>query len=240
MLRKTQGIVLHNVNYRDNSVISQIYTRDFGRQSYLIHGVRNQRGPIRPSHLMPLNLVDMEVYHNPSKDIQQIKELRCNPILQNIHFDLRKNTIALFVAEVSTAVLHEETAHEDLFQFLHHFIHVLDLEDGAVANYPGYFLMELTKYLGVRPKGEYTDGDVFMLLEGAFVSPQRSHGQALDPVESQWWWKCLSSNLDEWQQTAVPNSVRSALIDHLLLYYDLHGLPGKRIKSHLVLRETLR
>lgn len=59
MLTKTRGIVVRNVNFKDNSVICHIYTEDFGSQQFMLHGVRNQKGNVRPSHIMPLNLVDL-------------------------------------------------------------------------------------------------------------------------------------------------------------------------------------
>ena len=48
MLTKTRGIVVRNVNFKDNSVICHIYTEDFGSQQFMLHGVRNQKGNVRP------------------------------------------------------------------------------------------------------------------------------------------------------------------------------------------------
>ncbi|MBI1306784.1 MAG: DNA repair protein RecO [Bacteroidetes bacterium] len=240
MLEKTKGIILNNINYRDSSVISHIYTLHFGRQSYILHGVRTQKGAIRPSHILPLSLVDLVVYNKSNTDIQQIRELRCDPVLQTIHFNLRKNSISLFVAEVLSKVLKEESSNPELFQFLTHFIHILDLEKGRIANYPVYLLIQLTKYLGVYPKGNYTEGDVFDLEEGVFTSVIHPRLQQLDKEESAWWWKMVNSNLEEWSEAEVPSAVRANLMDHLLRYYEIHGLHGDKIKSHLVLREVLR
>lgn len=240
MLQKTNGIVISNTNFRDNSIISQIYTEQFGRQSYIFHGVRNQKGAIRPSHLMPLSLLEMVVYHKASSQIQQVKELRCEPVLQSIHFDVYKNCIALFVAEVLSAVLHEEENNPNLFRFLTHFIHILDLEQSRVSNYPSYFLLQLSRHLGFYPKGNYQKGGVFNLGEGIFMSPGYFGEHCLTSAESEWWWKIMNSNLDEWSEQTVPNKVRSTLMNHLLRYFELHGLHGHKIKSHLVLREVLR
>lgn len=240
MIQKTKGIVIHNTNFRDNSIISHIYTEHFGRQSYMMHGVRNQKGAIRPSHLMQLSLLDMVVYHKHSSQIQQVKELRCDPVLQTIHFDVYKNSIAMFIAEVLSAVVHEEEANPNLFRFLSHFIHILDLEQGSVSNYPSYFLLQLSKHLGFYPKGNFTKGAVFNLEEGVFMEFGHRSEYCLTETESAWWWRIMNSNLDEWSELPVPNEVRSNLIDHLLKYFELHGLHGHRIKSHRVLREVLR
>ncbi len=240
MLEKTKGIVLNNTNFRDNSVISHIYTEKFGRQSYILHGVRNQKGVVRPSHIMPLNLLDIVVYHKSSSQIQQIKELRCDPILQSVHFNVYKNSIALFVAEVLSAVLREEETNPQMFQFLTHFIHILDLEEGRVANYPSYFLIQLSRYLGFYPKGNFTENSIFNLVEGVFMEEAVAGDMCLSTSESALWWQIMNSNIDTWSETVVKPEIRSTLLAHLLSYFEIHGLHGHKIKSHLVLKEVLR
>ncbi|MBO6517153.1 MAG: DNA repair protein RecO [Bacteroidia bacterium] len=240
MIEKTRGIVLRNTNYRDNSVISHVYTQEFGIQSYMLNGVRNQKGAIRPSHLMPLNLLDLVVYKKPTSSIQRIKELRCNPILTTIHFDVLKNSIALFIAEILNASLSEEEPNPELFQFLEHFIHILDLEDDKIANYPIYFLIHLTRYLGFFPKGTYADQQVFNLKEGMFVDNVYLNTDCVDSDYSEWWWTMLNSSLDEWTSRYIDRDIRNNLLNQLLLYYEHHGLHGRKIKSHKVLREVLR
>ena len=112
MLTKTRGIVVRNTNFKDNSVISHIYTQDYGSQSFMLHGVRNHKGAIRPSHIMSLSLVDLVFYKKDNAGIQQIKELRCSPVLQTIHFDILKNSVALFIAEIINATVPEEEQNE--------------------------------------------------------------------------------------------------------------------------------
>jgi DNA repair protein RecO (recombination protein O) len=240
MLEKTRGIVLRNTNYRDNSVISHVYTEEFGMQSLMLRGVRNQKGAIRPSHIMPLNLVDLVIYKKENAQIQQVKELRCNPILQSIHYDVYKNSIALFISEILNATLTEEEANEELYQFLDHFIRILDLENEKIGNYPLYFLIHLTRYLGFYPKGQYHENDVFNLREGLFVNEAYFNMECVDSEHSKLWWTLLNSTLDEWSQQLITRQVRTNLLNQLLNYYEIHGLHGRKIKSHHVLREILQ
>lgn len=240
MIEKARGIVLRNTNYRDNSVISHIYTREFGMQSFLINGVRNQKGAIRPSHLMPLTLLDLVIYKKENANLHRIKELRCAPVLHSIHYDIFKNSISLFVAEILNASLSEEEANEDLFQFLEHFVRILDLEDNKMGNYPIYFLIHLTRYLGFYPKGAYSEQQVFNLQEGLFVDEVYFNAECVDAEHSRWWWSMLNSTLDEWSAHPISRQVRSNLMDQLLSYYERHGLHGRKIKSHQILREVLR
>ncbi len=239
MLTKTRGIVVRNTNFKDNSVISHIYTQDYGSQSFMLHGVRNQKGAIRPSHIMPLSLVDLVFYKKDNTGIQQIKELRCSPVLQTIHFDILKNSVALFIAEIINATIPEEEQNEDLFLFLEQFIQMLDLEDERIGNYPIYFLVHLTRYLGFYPKGQYNENQVFNLNEGLFIDQAYEHINCLSQEMSKSLWQMLHTSTSNLTDIHFPRIVRGNLLDRLLLYYEIHGLHGRKIKSHKVLREVL-
>ena len=76
MLTKTNAIVIKTINYSENSIILKCFTDQYGLQSYLINGVKNQKGAIKPSHLLVLNLLELEVYHQLNKNLQRIKELK--------------------------------------------------------------------------------------------------------------------------------------------------------------------
>jgi DNA repair protein RecO (recombination protein O) len=239
MLTKTNGIVIRNVNFKDNSVISHIYTKDYGSQQFMLHGVRNQKGNVRPSHIMPLSLVELVFYKKENAGIQQIKELRCSPVLQTIHFDIMKNSVALFIAEIINATVTEEEQNEDLFQFLEQFIQMLDLESEGIGNYPIYFLVHLTRYLGFNPKGQYNENQVFNLNEGLFIDQAYEHINCLSPEMSKCLWQMLIASTEQLTAIYFPRITRANLLDQLLFYYEIHGLHGRKIKSHKVLREVL-
>ena len=239
MLTKTRGIVIRNTNFKDNSVICHMYTQDYGAQSFMLHGVRNQKGAIRPSHIMPLSLVDLVFYKKENAGIQQIKELRCNPVLQSIHFNILKNSVALFIAEIINATVTEEEQNEDLFLFLEQFVQMLDLEDEKIGNYPIYFLVHLTRYLGFYPKGQYNDNQVFNLNEGLFIDQAYEHLNCLSREMSKSLWQMLHTSTANLTDIHFSRAVRGNLLDRFLLYYEIHGLHGRKIKSHKVLREVL-
>lgn len=239
MLTKTRGIVVRNTNFKDNSVISHIYTQDFGMQSFMLHGVRNQKGNIRPSHIMALSLVDLVYFKKENAGIQQIKELRCNPVLRSIHFNILKNSVALFMAEIINATVTEEEENAELFQFLEQFILMLDLESEKIGNYSIYFLVHLTRYLGFYPKGQYNENQVFNLNEGMFIDQAYEHLNCLSAEMSKTLWQMLHTSTSELTEIHFPRIIRGNLLDQLLFYYEIHCLHGRKIKSHKVLREVL-
>jgi len=237
MIEKTRGIVLRSVNYRDNSVIVHIYTEVFGMQSYLVNGVRNQKGPIRPSHLMPLNLVEMVVYHKENQDLHRIRELKCTPILNEVHFDVVKNSIAMFTTEILNACIHGEEPNNELFEFLFHFVQVLDLEHDKLANYPIAFLLRLSRYLGCYPDSNYEEGFLLQIDDGRFAALEHCHGPTFNRESSALCYEFLKAS--DWHDVNPSREQRAALLEELIRYYDYHAFHGRKIKSHVVLREVL-
>ena len=239
MLKKSRGIVLRNTKYGESSVISRIYTDELGVQSFIINSVRKGKGAIKPSHLMPLNILDMVFYFKNNANIHRLKELRCDPILSQIHQDVLKNSLCLFFTEVINLTVNEEEANPQLFQFLESFIHILDLETGNLTHFPHYFLVQYSKYLGFFPRGNYQSGDVFDLVEGRYMHHHEPGNPYLDEACTNYLWQLSSLNLDQVNTLLTKKSVREALLEGMVRYYELHMLHGRKIKSHLVIREVL-
>src|SRR5688572_28429120 len=100
MLLSSKGIVFHTLKYGDTSLIARIYTREAGLQSFLIKGVRSQKGAIRPSHLMPMNLLDMVFSLRQNSSLQSLRELKCDPVMLELHVDPVKRSIVMFLSEL--------------------------------------------------------------------------------------------------------------------------------------------
>src|SRR5438477_3466356 len=105
MLHKTRGIVFQVTDFRETSVVARIYTELFGLQGYIINSVRKKKAKVKQNTLHPLSLVDLVVYHKDIHNIQKnsslhrAAEVAANPVLQNLPFDVRKSSIALFLDE---------------------------------------------------------------------------------------------------------------------------------------------
>lgn len=241
MLQKCRGIVLNTINYSENSVVLKCYTDLFGMQSYLINGVKGKKGAIKPSHLLPLSLLELEVYHQQNKNLQRIKELRCIPVLSHLHFELHKSTLALFMAELLTKSLREEDQIDaQMFGFLFHSVQIADLTQGSLRNFPVYFMVQLSKYLGFFPKANYSlEAPVFSLQEGVFVSDAPNSSDyckgPLAGVLAQF----IDINFEEIQLVELPANLRRELLNKMIRYYQLHLMLFSELKSPAVLHEVL-
>jgi len=239
MLLASKGIVFHTIKYGDTSLIARIYTREAGMQSFLIKGVRSQKGAIRPSHLMPMNLVDMVFTLRQDRQLQILKELKCDPVLLEIHVSPIKRGIMLFITELLNRAIREEEKNTDLFDFLSNSIQILDLQKENLQLFPHYFCLQLSRYLGFFPDQNYQKGHCLDLVEGCFVPANKVGHHSLNPEESRVAAALMKRNFDEEELISVSARDRRSLLDGILRYYRLHFDHFHDLQSHEILREVL-
>lgn len=240
MLHKTQGIVLKTTNYGESSVVAQIFTEKFGLQSYLINGVKKPKARIRLNMLQPLYLLEMVVYHKPHGNLQRISEIRNQPLLQSIPYDVIKSSIALFLDEVLYKCLTHQHEDEPMFNFIFNAIELLDKSHSVLSNFHLYFLLRLTKYLGFYPDRTIEkNAKFFDLREGVFVFHQPLHLSIIDESLIGDFKDLINSSFENVAQLQITSVKRNALLLKILMYYSLHVANFGEVKSHLILQEVL-
>jgi DNA repair protein RecO (recombination protein O) len=239
MLHKTRGIVLKTTDYGENSVIVQVFTEKLGLQSYIINGVKKPKAKISRNMLQPLHLLDMVVYHKNTGNVQRIAELKNSPVLQTIPYDIIKSSIALFLNEVLYKSIRQQTADENLFDFVFSAIEWLDHQTTALANFHLLFLIQLTRYLGFYPdRNRANDADYFDLKNGVFNRYKPDSVLYLSPPHTQNFSRLLQCSFENLAELKFTNDERRYLIAKLLEYYSLHIEGFGNIRSHEVLEEV--
>lgn len=239
MLNKTRGIVLSHLKYSDSSIIAHIYTEGFGRLAIMVKGVRSKRAPGKISLFQPLFLVEMEIYHKSRRDIQTLKEIRNYKPFNSIPYDIRKSTIALFLAELLSKSLKEEEANPKLFDFLVNAIQWFDLMEEGIHNFHLCFLAELTKYLGFYPDSSNGEHTTYLDLQnGVFVEAKPLHSNHLSGDRSTNFHQLLKSTLQNFIDPGWSKASRINLLDDLIEYYRLQIDSLGPVKSIQVLKEV--
>lgn len=239
MLHKTKGIVLHHIKYSETSVIVTIYTEKFGRQAYIINGVRSKKAKIKANILQPLFLLDMEVYNKPKNDLQRVKELNNDFIFSSLPYDIRKSTLAIFIAEILYKTIQEQEANQELFNYLYNSIKLLEYKEEGIANFPLYFLLHLTKYLGFFPNNNYSEkNEYFDIKQGQFVQLKPLHTLGLDLNNSKYLNVLLGFSEDQHEKIKIPYQIRLSLLEAIIDYYTLHNEGIRTIKSLTILKEV--
>lgn len=242
MLSKCRAIVIKCIDYSETSVILKCYTDLYGMQSYLINGVRKNKGSIRPSQLLPLTLLELEAYHQQNKNLQRIKELKCAPQLGQLHFDMVKSAVAMFMGEVVYRSIKEENQPDaGLFEFLYHAIQLVDEEQGRLTNFPVYYLLQLSRLLGFYPRYNHqgTGAFAFNFKEGEFEFYNDKDPFQFDLATSELLLHCMESDYLTTQQLHLHAHHRRQLINGLIQYYNQHLNGFSNMRSHEILAEVL-
>jgi DNA repair protein RecO (recombination protein O) len=239
MLEKTRGIILHQIKYTDSGIVSQIYTRKFGRQSFMIKGMRSRKTGKRNILFQPLFILDLELYYKASREMQNIKEFSVSFTPFDIYSNIKKSAVAMFLGEVLTSVLREESPHEDMFDFIEESIIYFDKCSEGYANFHIAFLAGLSSFLGFEPGGQTEKDDkYFDMLNGIFVPVPPVHGNYANEEISANLADFFVSSYDSVSNISLTGKIRNDILETLVRFYSLH-LPGlKKIRSLEVLKEV--
>jgi len=239
MLHKTRGIVFQVTDFGETSVVAKIYTELFGLQGFLVNSVRKKNAKVKQNVLHPLALVDLVVYHKERKGLHRIAEIRSNPSLQSIPFNIVKNSMTLFLDEVLCKSIREEEPNQQLFEFIFHSIHLLDVQSPVNNDFHLCFLIQLMKYLGFYPVENFSAGEkYFNLREGIFEADIPGHMDYIDPVLAEVFHKLLQASLNFSANLSVPVLQKRMLMEKILEYYRLHLTGFTEVKSLKVLEEV--
>lgn len=173
MLQATRGIVLRSVKYGETSLISTIFTEQYGVRSYLIKGVRTSKTRNgRAGLLQPATLLDLSVYFRSQKNLQHLREFHLAHVYRSLQEEVVKNSIALFSVELLLRLLPEHAPLPELFEFSFNYFSLLDETPvSSVANFPLYFIIQCSHLLGYEIRGTYSNETPHLnLQDGAFTN----------------------------------------------------------------------
>jgi DNA repair protein RecO (recombination protein O) len=193
---------------------------------------RGRKTMVSRALFMPLSVIEMEVEHLNTRDIQRIRETKiCFPQV-SIPSHPVKNVISLFLAEVLYRALRTKEPDASLFNYLHDSIQWLEFLDEGVANFHLVFLIHLVHYLGVFPNAEsYRPGSYFDLMNGVFIAQSPGHPHYLSGEESIIFYRLLRMNFQNMAVYSFSRHERSNIIHRILEYYRLHLSDFPEIKS---------
>lgn len=220
MLAKTTGVVFRFVKYGDTSIIVNIFTSQFGLQSYIVNGARSKSGKGKIALYQPLTLLDLVVYHKETTTIMRIKEAKVIYPFQYISGDVRKTTIALFIEELINKAIKEEAHASEMCDFLIDSLMTLDKTDQP-ENFHLVFMIRLAAHLGFQPQN----------------AQEVLGGRVMDFGEENILNEILRSAYTD--KVVMSNEQRRNVLDALLRFYSMHIDNFGNMKSLSVLREIL-
>lgn len=236
MIEVTKAIVIKTIKYGDTSLIATCYTQKSGIKSYMLKGILTaKKGKIKSAYFQPLSQLIITANHNNKGNLNSIRDIELSSFYQTIYSEIKKQTIALFLAEVLSYSIQEEEKNEALFEYLETSLNWLDTHSDA-ANFHLLFLFNLTKYLGFYPEPNNFNYNYFDLLEGQFSNTRSSNvifGEDIVHFK-----KLFGINFDAMHTIGLNGESRQSILVSLLLYFELHLSGFKRPKSLNILKSV--
>ncbi|MBU6205534.1 MAG: DNA repair protein RecO [Bacteroidetes bacterium] len=234
MLHKTTGIVFRTIKYAETSVISTIYTREFGLLSFIISGVRSAKSKQKASAFQPMMLLELDLYYREGKSLLRIKEFRHHYLYRSLPFDVFKSAVGLFYIDVLHKVIKEHESSEALYRYIEQVFIQLDQTDDNLSAYPIDFLIQLSDYVGLSPQGAYNNTQpYFDLSEGVFCATPQRLEYAITPPLSEKFYLMLQQ-----KSPMTTYAERKELLQLLLNYYSLHNADLRKLQSLSVLESV--
>lgn len=239
MMQKNKGIVLHHIKYGESGIIIYMFTRNFGRQTFIMQGIRRKKAMVRINMFQALYILNLEVYYKPGREMHRIKEAKIHKAFHNISNNIYKNTIVLFLAEILYRSIKTEEPDYSLFDFIEYSLEILDKMETGYANFHLVFLLNLSRLLGFQPnlKDAGASG-YFDLREGVMRENLPAHSLYLSKTHSRIFAELNALNYESMVNYKISHTERNLMTEHLLDYFQLHELNLSPIKSFKILKEV--
>lgn len=237
MLVKTNAIVLSKIRYGDHDVIVKCYTQNRGIVSYLLRGIlKSKKSNSKIAYYQPLSQLEIEENYRPNQSLHYITDVKLAMVYHSMHNNILKGAIVMFLAEVLATTLKEEEANPSLYEFLETTLQWLDHES-EFANFHLLFLLELSKHLGFYPDTAQSDLPYFNLRSGSFeLKPQTPYTISGDNLILMK--QLLGIKFDALNSLKLHSKQRQALLNVLILYFELHLSDFRKPKSLQIFNEV--
>ncbi len=238
MLCKTKGIILKHIKYNDTSWIVTIFTKTHGKKTFIVKGINSpKRGKVLRNIIQPLFLVNIEFFYKETQTLGKIKEISLDYPYSDIIVNFNKKAILMFLAEVLQKVLTEHLAEPEIFDFVYNSLKLFDLSTDNYVNFHLLFLLDLAKYLGIRPVNNFSQQNPYFLISDAQFVANYDATLGFDYPLSSSFSKLLQFGVKDLDIVKIPRKLRNRLLQAILNYYTYHIEGFGKVNSLEILTE---
>ena len=221
-------------------MVVYLLTDTGGRRSYMVQGVRSRNG--RGSKLalfQPMFPVEVEGLESSRQQMHRFKEVQGGFVLQSLPFDVRKSTMALFMAEVLYRLVREyDEPNQALFDFVWNSVGALDSMDEGVANFHLWFLANLSRFLGFCPGNDYSADDWFDIREGLYTKTRPQHVSFMTQECTRILRDMMECDVRCLAEIGLNRTQRVEFLNAVLVYFGYHLDAISAVQSVRILREV--
>ena len=237
---KARGVVLNTLKYGESSMVAHILTDVAGRRGYMVQGLGKGKSASRGKGalLQPMFLVEFVGLESSKTQLDRVKEMTFAVPLQSIPFDVRKSTIALFMAEVLYKLIREVEPNSPLFDFVYGSVVALDSMTEGVYNFHLWFMVHLSRHLGFYPSGDYAEGMIFDIESGSFSPVAPLSGLYINADNTRLLHQLMEAEPEALATIPLSRTQRKDFIASLLAYFGYHLDTIHSISSLRILSEV--
>ncbi len=222
MLTKSHAIILNHIRFAENDLIVKILLKKKGLLSFLIkNGQKNKK-----QYLQPLMFVNIVFNYKANKNLHYIKNIELNSIPNKILINHRKRNTVLFLCEVISRCIKEGNEDVLIYDFIEKSISWLNSDFCSGKFFDLWFLINLTKFLGVAPeysRVEKNSNYVFSPESGCFIlQPDQKKNNVWGGEISMLLYRFLCIKIEDLENFSLSYSNYKTLINNILNYYSMH------------------
>lgn len=238
MYEHLDAVVLRAVRHSDARWVVTLLTRQRGPLAFLVSMGTTAGSRRRRAVLMPMNVIELEGDIRPNRSLHTMRGAQAMFPLPSLSQHPVKIIMAQLMAEVLTAATRDEQHDPLLYDFTRYSAMALEAADErgmTLANFHLAFLVGLTRFVGIEP--DFTDvaaGATFSLEEGrvAWGTPN-----TLSPTETAFAARLARINYRTSRLFRLSRRERNDILDGILRYYTLHGVPLSSLRTVSLARE---
>ncbi len=233
MKKTARGIVIQRFSYSETSLIVHCFTENEGLKSFLFQGAKKKKGVV----LLPLSPIEFSYYQKDESQLAKMTDATLYQSFASIPFDPVKSTVVFFQVEILANVLHEGVVDKHLYDFLVEELAWLD-EHNTLANYPLYWLLEVSQQLGFYPLKSEEHTPYFDLENGEFLPYAPANFTYKSGIEVDILGSLLSQTKEVVLHFHIPKDLRKQVLQLLLVYFK-HHIPNFNPTNSLEVIESI-
>lgn len=239
-MERVEAIILKSTPYLEEQRIVRVFSARQGALSLITSpdGFRK-----KTQHTLSCLQVSEVVFRRSARgDLHRM--ISCQPAdtPSQLHYDVRKMTIAQLWGEVLCQVLSHEQQNDSLYDFLRHSIAYLERSENDTANFNLQFLFRLCGMMGFRIDTDtYMEEALFDLRDGRFYPPgDNVASHRIGPHASRVIHRLCSSPTGAIADIPLNRESRSTLLDIALHFLGYHLNLDLHSRALGVIREMFR
>lgn len=244
MILKTEAIVLKSFDFRETSRIATFFTKDYGKVSGVLKGIRKDHKKFGSS-VDRFSVNDIVYYQYRNSDLHLISQCDLKNYFYQVRQDLKRSLAASYSLELINMIMPVEQKNEQIYRLMNAFLSSLETAADP-SPLVHFFQIKVLSASGFRPHldaclkcKQLIGGQArFSLKEGGLVCLKCCTGDhsldAISPAavssiifaEQNEWPACLRLKLDESVKRELKFVLNNFLVFHL----------GRKIKSEKYLK----